>query len=292
MRARTRRRISWQPLVAFVPLAVIAQDQPVPQDSTRPAADQSAAELVRSVIQNEIKAEENDHTLWGFRLEKWEDGKDKSFMVCQATEGVIYRLVALNGKALGPKEQEAEKRRVAKAIERQGEVRDRQRKVTEDAKRARKLMASIPDAFLFQRESMQGDLVKLHFTPNPRYHASGRAETVFHHLEGTITVDSRQKRLADIRGKLMNEVKFGGGLFGHLDKGGTFWVSQDDLGSGAWELADVDIRMNGRALFFKTIAVRQRLIYRKYQRIPPSTTIEQAIARVLSDNGGALAASR
>jgi hypothetical protein len=277
----------------LAPLALVAHCRQ-PQDKSNPSAqEKNPAELVREVIENEIKAEENDHSLWEFRMDKWEDGKNKTYVACQATEGPVYRLVAINGRELSQRDKESEKHRVAKFAKDPGEVRERQKKITEDAKDERKLMAAIPRAFVFLREGSKGDRVRLHFKPNPKFHASNHIEMVLHHLEGTITVDARQKRLADIRGTLGSTVKFGGGLFGHLDKGGTFWVSQDDLGSGIWELADLDVRMNGKALlFFKTISVRQRLIYRKYRRVPENTTIEQAVAKVLSDDSQYAATAR
>ena len=42
----------------------------------------------------------------------------------------------------------------------------------------------------------------------------------------------------------------GWGWLGHLDKGGTLLVTQQDLGSGHWELTMLDVEMNGKALFF------------------------------------------
>src|SRR5262249_13987191 len=110
----------------------------------------------RDVIQNEIKAEENDHSLWAFRLEKWEDGRDKSFLVCQAREGAVYRLVAVNGRALSPKEQESEKRHVAQLTSTPNEIRDRQKKVPEAAKKLRRCVAPIPRAFPSGSKSWTG----------------------------------------------------------------------------------------------------------------------------------------
>jgi hypothetical protein len=71
-------------------------------------------------------------------------------------------------------------------------------------------------------------------------------------------VDANQKRLAEISGKLMSEVKSGGGVLGHLDRGGTFLVKQQDLGSGHWEITMLDVQMIGKALFFKTIDVAEK----------------------------------
>jgi len=43
---------------------------------------------------------------------------------------------------------------------------------------------------------------------------------VFHDMEGEMSVDSKQERLAEFDGRLMQDVKFGFGLLGQLDRGG------------------------------------------------------------------------
>jgi len=265
-------------ILACVVVSQLTWAQTQPSDE-----DEEAGRLVRQVVQSELIAQELDKALWSFRLTKRESGKDKSFIACQAVEGVVYRLLGIDGEALGPAEQEAEKKHVARFAKHRDELREYQRKAAEDAKQARKLLAAIPDALLFHREQADGDLVTMSFTPNPRFHPSGHAEAAFRHLEGTLTMDVRQERLAEFHGTLTRDVKFLGGLLGHLDKGGTLWVRQVDLGSGFWEFADIDVRMNGRILFFKTISIHQKLSYGKYERMPEATTIEEAIARVLAE---------
>jgi len=95
-------------------------------------------------------------------------------------------------------------------------------------------------------------------------------------------VDAKQKRLAEISGKLMSEVKFGGGVLGHLDKGGTFWVKQQDLGSGHWEITVLDVQMIGKALFFKTIDVAEKDSYTNFQPVTEGTTLAKA-AQLLAE---------
>ena len=109
---------------------------------------------------------------------------------------------------------------------------------------------------MFQQESRDADRVKLKFSPNPKFRPSGSSEFVFHHMEGTLTLDLKQKRLVEISGRLNSDVKFAGGLLGHLDKGGTFFVRQQEVTPGHWEMTRMDVQMNGKALFFKTISVR------------------------------------
>jgi hypothetical protein len=145
-------------------------------------------------------------------------------------------------------------------------------------------MKIFPDAFRFQYEDTQGSLIKLKFTPNPNFHPSGYLAQVFRHMEASLLVDGQQKRLAQINGQLTSEVKFFGGLFGHLDKGGAFLVKQEDVWSRHWQLTLMDIQMNGKALFFKTIAVRERETYSNFRQIPDRMTPQQAFTFLQKDS--------
>jgi hypothetical protein len=60
-------------------------------------------------------------------------------------------------------------------------------------------------------------------------------------------------RVAEVVGRLTHEVKFGGGLLGHLDSGGDFDVKQAEVAPGFWELTVLNVHMKGKALFFRTI---------------------------------------
>jgi hypothetical protein len=257
---------------------------------------QDANQLARTVLENEVLQQDRDHALWTYRLVRQENGAVKTYRACQTDEGEIRRLIAINGEPLTPAGQEAEDRRVEALAHHPDHIREAQRKQQEDAAKARKLMNILPDAFVFRYEDSKPDpanpLVRLRFRPNPVFHPSGEAEVVFHHMEGEMIVDVKQKRLKELRGKLTSEVKFFGGIFGHLDRGGTFFVTQEDLGDGRWEMAELNVQMDGKALFFKTIAVRQKEAYSDYQLLPPHTQPAQAIAMLFNSPSPAALVSR
>jgi hypothetical protein len=268
--------------------ALVLLPFPVAQD--RPAGQGDGAnEVARQVLANEIAEQERDHALWSYHLIRQEEDARKTYIACQTKDGEIRRLVAIEGKPLSPAQQAAEDKRVKALIAHPDRIREMHRKEQEDAAKAHRLMKSLPDAFLFQYGDPQLDragqntespTLRLRFKPNPKFHPSGEAEVVFHHLEGELIVDIRQKRMKELRGKLTSEVRFLGGLLGHLDRGGTFLVTQEDLGQGRWEMAELDVQMNGKALFFKTITVRQKETYRDYQLLPPQTRAQQAAAKL------------
>ena len=232
--------------------------------------------MVRDTINHEIDAEAQDTSLWCYRKLQEKDGKQQLFAVCQAKGAEIDRLVAVNGKVLDEKHREAEDRRVESLLKSQGQLKKQAQQQHEDATQATNLLKLIPDAFVYQLEGKEGDRIKLNFTPNPTFRPSGHEAEVFHHMEGTLVLDLKEKRLAEINGRLDSAVKFGGGLLGHLDKGGTFVVKQQGVRSGVWEVTTLDVQMNGKALFFKTITVRQKEIDSEFQAVPQSVTIQQA----------------
>ena len=61
-----------------------------------------------------------------------------------------------------------------------------------------------------------------------------------------------------------------------LFEGGTFLVKQGEVAPAHWDVMRMDIHMNGKALFFKTISIQQQEHYRDYVRVPDGTTLQQA----------------
>jgi len=237
--------------------------------------DPQLTQLVRSVLQHEINAEAEDKSLWCYRKFVEKDGKHQLFSACQSQGAEIDRLMAENGKPLSQRQSQIENQRIQKLLGNEEQLKKQKEQQADDARQATKLLKMIPEAFLFQQVTNDGDRTTLRFIPNPQFQSSGYSELVFHHMEGTLTLDTKQKRLVEINGRLNSEVKFVGGLLGHLDKGGTFLVKQQEVGPGCWEMTRMDVQMNGRALFFKTIGVRTNEIDTDFHAVPPKASIQQ-----------------
>jgi hypothetical protein len=231
--------------------------------------------MVRDILQNELHAQADDHSLWCYRKLTEKDGKQQLFAACQTKTLEIDRLMAVNGKPLTEQQWTEENRRIERLLNSRSQLKKEKEQQREDGEQATRMLRMVPDAFLFQQESSDGNRITLHFTPNPAFRASGASEMVFHHMEGTLTLDVKQKRLVEISGRLDSDVKFAGGLLGHLDKGGTFYVNQQEVGQGCWEMTRMDVQMNGKALFFKTISVRTREIDTDFHAVPEAASIQQ-----------------
>ena len=236
----------------------------------------SADQFVNEVLRHEVDAQLQDHTLWTYLERKRVDGEWKLFHVYQTQEGQVDRLVEVNGQPLTAAQVEDEDQRIQRLISRPSQVRLRQKKEQDDGVQAQNLLRMFPAAFRFQYDGAQGSLVRLRFTPNPQFQPADHTTRVFHHMEGTMLLDPEQKRLAAINGTLTSEVKFFAGLLGHLDKGGTFAVTQQEVSPHLWEVTTMHVHMRGKALFFKTIDAQEDETYLNFQQVPSDTTLQQA----------------
>ena len=260
-------------LLAFLGPALAgarAQELPVSNEAqTQPQR------LVREVVENGRRLKD-DPTYWSYREVIRRDGRLETHEICQTDAGTIDQLVAINNRSLPPEQQRREELRVQTLLANPGELRRERLKQREDTAKQYRMFATFPDAFRYQYAGTEGRLIKLKFEPDPQFVPNTRQEEVFHHLEGTMWIDPQQKQLARIDGELTSEVKFAGGLLGHLDKGGVFSVKFRQVDSGQWLTAALQVNMNGKALFFKTISVQEEREFDDYRRVPGNLTLPQA----------------
>jgi hypothetical protein len=157
---------------------------------------------------------------------------------------------------------------------------DEQRKLQQASKKkteqGARLFNILPDVFVFVYAGRQGDLVTLTFKPNPTFQPPSLEARVFHSMQGEMTVDTKQERLAALDGHLTEDVNFGGGLLGHLEKGGKFAVRQTEVTPGHWEMTALGVDMQGKALLFKTICVQETENHRDFHRVADELTLAEA----------------
>ncbi len=118
--------------------------------------------------------------------------------------------------------------------------------------------------------------VTLGFVPDPAFEPPTMESRVFAAMAGEIVVNKTQNRIQTIKGKLIGDVKFGWGLLGKMDEGGTFDVERRELGPGVWEITESHVHIHGHALLFKNIGEQNDEVKSEFRQTPPSTTLEQA----------------
>jgi actin-related protein len=182
----------------------------------------------------------------------------------------------VNGQRITPEQEKQEDQRIARFLKKPDEQKKQRRAQEQDARKTERLFKMLPDAVSARYGERQGELVEILFEPNRNFHPPSHEAAVFHAMAGRIWINTRENRLVEIDGHLTRGVKFGGGLLGHLDKGGEFHVKQSEVAPGLWEITLLHVNMHGKALFFKTIAVQENEIRTNFQRVPDNMTLSEA----------------
>ena len=236
----------------------------------------SANELARKIVTNELKFQDEDHGHWMYRLEKEESGKKQVQEIVETKDGSLTRFLSIDGRPLDAIQQQKEGQRIQRLVSNPDEQRKLQQARNKRAEQGERLFKLLPDAFVFNYAGSEGNLVKLSFRPNPKFHAPSLEARVFHDMEGEMWVDCKQERLAAFNGHLTQDVKFGLGLLGHLNKGGHFEVTQAEVVPGHWDMTTMSVEMTGKALLFKSIGVQKRESRRDFHQVPGDLTLTQA----------------
>ncbi len=241
----------------------------------------SANDLARAVIANELKREV-DRSGWIYDVDREESGKRQTKKVVQTPEGSLERLIAVDGRVLPSNKQQEEVERIEKSLYDSREQEKLKEDKRKDAEEREAFFKMIPDVFVVSYQGREGEFIKLSFKPNPTFQPSSREGRVLHAMEGELVVQARKKRLASISGHLVEEVKFGGGLLGHLERGGTFSVTRTEVAPDIWMMAGMNVNMKGKALFLKNIAMQEKEDRSNFRKLGEDLTLKDA-ANILAN---------
>jgi hypothetical protein len=272
-------------LVAWFSLAslCLAESQTGTASENLPPLPPDATQYVRETIKSQMQADAADHTHWRYRIHREDDKGTQDRDVIDTKEGQIARTLLINGQPLTAEQRGADEARMKKLVEDAGERAKREKRAKDDEEKGEQMLKAIPDAFIFKYEGAENGLVRLSFFPNPHYNAPNRELQVFRSLSGTMWIDRAGARLARLDGTLFEDVTFGWGLLGRLNKGGTFSVKQSRVGDSHWEIVALDVKMSGHAVIFKSINVKQMQRLTDFRRVSDSLTISEAYKLLQKD---------
>ncbi|MGB6304688.1 MAG: hypothetical protein WBF45_13160 [Acidobacteriaceae bacterium] len=139
------------------------------------------------------------------------------------------------------------------------------------------LMKMLPNAFIWTYTGESNGEIHLAFKPNPAFQPPTYASRIFAAMAGEAVVDASQKRVKVLSGTLNQTVEFGWGLFGKMNKGGTFRIVRSEVAPGHWEITQTHVHIQGHMLIFKSINEQEDEITGDYKETPSSITLREAI---------------
>jgi hypothetical protein len=260
-------------LIAAAALPLCGQPAPPPAASLN---SESARDLVRDMVYNELHDRERD-SHWEYRSECVTSSQNLVREQVETDQGPIFRVLALNGTALDEAQREHEDARLNEYVHDPGQIAHILRAHEEDEARLGAVMKILPDAFLFEYAGVPSeDLVRIDFRPNPAFVPSGYEARIVHALAGTLTVNTRLRRMIEMRGTMIERVDFGYGILGHVEKGGTFTIHRHQVNTAHWKTDLVDVHIQGKILMLKTVSKDQREARSDFRPVPGGTTLAEA----------------
>jgi hypothetical protein len=241
-------------------------------------------DLVRRAVANEIKSTDQTARCM-FREHKETPNGSQTKLMVQTRDAMVGMVVAYNGRPLSPDERQGEYGRIQRLLDNPAELDRKRRKEIEDSERVRSILKALPDAFLYEYDGSDtgrpgmgkpGDpLVRLKFRPNPKYEPPTHVEQVLTGMQGIVLIDPQKQHIARIDGTLFQEVGFGWGILGHLDRGGHFLVDQTDVGDDNWSISRMELAFTGKVLLFKSLNIKSTEIYSDFHPVPTDLTFAQ-----------------
>ncbi len=229
----------------FLALATVSSAQGQPSGAI------DATALVRRAVQHRLDADKN-HPPVRYLIRKTDERHDTTKEIVETADGDVARLVAIDGRPLSAEADRAELARLD-TLASHPELQEHRRKGEQrDAERMARLLALLPDAFLYRYEGTTtcaaGPCYRLSFTPNPRFTPPDLEADLMRGVAGEVWIDVAQERLTRLEGRFVAQVDFGFGILGKLNKGGTVQIEAADIGGHNWELTRLTLHVAGRAL--------------------------------------------
>jgi hypothetical protein len=252
-------------------VAVASQNAPAPLD---PVA------LVRRATQHRVEADKTHRPL-RYLLRKIDGQRDTTKDIVETTDGDVARLVAINGQPLNSQANQAELDRLNNLAGHPEIQQHRQQREHKDAERVNRLMALLPEALSYRFEGVvetpSGPCYHLRFLPNPHFEPPDIEASIFRGMAGDVWIDQAQERLIRLEAHLIENVDFGWGIVGKLEKGGTILLEQQNVGGSDWELATLKLNMRGKALMFKALNIQMTEQASHFSSVAPDMKYREAI---------------
>ncbi|MGA8739707.1 MAG: hypothetical protein WB561_00815 [Terracidiphilus sp.] len=242
--------------------------------------------LVKRALSNEARAAGDVQHPMRYRLDKSSPRFASTKEILETKDGAVARLIAVNGSPLSAADEQKEQARLDGLLGDPSKQRHRKQAEDDDSARAMKVLRALPKAFLYRYAGSvggpTGEMAKFTFTPNPEFNPPDLETEVLTEMTGEIWVDTAQERVTRLEGHLQQDVDFGWGILGRLNKGGWIVIEQADVGQHQWRITHFKMSMSGRVVF-KTKVFDTTEDQSQFAPLPVGLSYQQAIRMVRAE---------
>jgi len=238
---------------------------------------QTAQQIMDSACANDIR-QQTSGTLWESTSQRRSGGHVFMERTIETVDGDVAQLVSIDGHPPDGAE------KIKNDKELQGLLKSAQVRQAKHASMltenqdAATLMRALPKMFLLEDRGQTDGVETIAFSPDPTFQPQSLEQRAIHGMSGTFYVETKEMRLTGIEAMVAEQVQFGFGLLGTLDKGGTYTLQRIQVGPGVWKTGSTKIHLSGRVALLKNISKQGEESKSGWHPVPSDTTILQALA--------------
>ncbi len=209
--------------------------------------------LITTAVNNELAAAKNDHSAFQYYDHDVTPDHATLFYIVETPIGNLGKKMEDHGHPLTPQARQADDQRIQALLNDQAAQQKARANSSHDDNEAEQMLRLFPNAYIWTIAGEEGNLVTLNFRPPPNFSPSGFEAKVLSAMGGQLTIDRPEMRIVSLKGTLLDDVTFLGGLLARLHKGGYFAYTRKEIIPGHWQMVTSNVHINGHALFFKSI---------------------------------------
>ena len=215
-----------------------AQAPAQPTPSSLPPADAQA--LLNRALANELRSAQDTSHPMRYVLHKIGPRLTSSKEIVETKDGEVARLTSIFDKPLSLTAEQQEETRLDALSHNPGQQHHRKQSEDADTARALKVLRVLPNAFVYQyagpADSPSMAIEKFTFKPNPKFSPPDLETELLTEMSGELWIDRAKERVTQLDGRLEDDVDFGWGILGRLNKGGTIRIDQAEVAGDQWRL--------------------------------------------------------
>ena len=268
--------------MAFVSLLLVAFQ---PASQAQPP-NVPAIELVRQTVAHELAAA-NASGHYRYRIDEQTPHGSETRDMVETRNWLIGRLVLKNGKPLAPAQRQEEDERLRDLLTDPEHLERFQIQAHKDEARVRRMIKSLPEAFLFQYDGAEKngsgrELIRLKFSPNANLTTRSLELRVLQGMEGAMLIDPVDERLVRVEAELFRDVDFGWGIFGRIRRGGSFLLEQQGVGSDRWAITTLSMHYTSLIVLFVNTRTDSVSKTSNFHRMSNDLTLQQGLKLLLN----------
>ena len=217
------------------------------------------AGLVRRAVQHRLDMDEG-HPMLRYVVRRKDARRETTKEIIETKDGDVARLIAVDGKPLSAEEERTEMERLDFLSAHPELEEHRHRSEMKDQARIDRMLGMLPDAEIYTLEGIvpcdAGMCYRMKFIPNPQFVPPDIESEFLRGFAGSVWIDQAQERLTRLDAHLIEDIDFGFGILGKVNKGGTAELRQTDVGGQEWKLTELKVNLVGRALLFKALNIQ------------------------------------